>query len=370
MNGEALAYVHDREVRGLNLTKRIEADEIWSYCYAKQYMAGQCKFPKNFKPKHVGDAWSWVAIDPDSKLLVSVRIGTRDVTTGREFFRDLRNRIPGPVVIATDSFSVYPRIIDDAFGSNAKHVILKKQMKGGWDRETGDSFVTVYGIKKYSLKADADEILKASTSYVERHNGTIRNYISRFNRRTYRFSKKFENHCHAQAIYVAYYNFVKAHAGLGKAECSLTPAMKAGVTNRVWTYDDLLDEIETYWLGRAEPKVKQITSTQAYTPLSEGEESNKPHFVMFDPVKPEAKLHLSTCRNCQRGRGRRPGVQKRTVWYAFDTKEEALECARTLARFDYSECAICLVGKYRTRQQPAKVGRQSRMKELLRATRK
>jgi hypothetical protein len=124
--------------------------------------------------------------------------------------------------------------------------VLKKEFKKWWNPQTGESGNVLTAVEKTAQNQSRVDISLASTSLVERLNASIRNSISRFTRQTYKFSKRLENHIHAQSIFVMYYNFVKPHRGLTGAERHFTPAMKAGLTNRVWSYDDILDEVDGY----------------------------------------------------------------------------------------------------------------------------
>ncbi len=130
----------------------------------------------------------------------------------------------------------------------------------------------------------------ASTSLVERLNASIRNFSSRFTRPTFKFSKKLSNHIHAQAIFVMYYNFVRQHDGLKGAERHWTPAMKAGRSNRLWSYDDLLNEVDEYWRHKAMQPILRVVPPRQYLPLAAGETSLLPYFVMYSPVKSKRRF--------------------------------------------------------------------------------
>ena len=186
--------------------RRIQADEIWSFVYAK-------KDTQTDNPE-AGDVWTWVAICEDTRLVPTWCIGDRTFQTASEFMRDLALRIRYPVRLTTDGLQVYVEAIDDAFGSwMVDHRILKR----------------IY-----------PEAAVGRTSYIERQNLTMRMNIRRYQRATNAFSKKLENHAHAVALNYMVYNFARPHQSLDR----LTPAMAAGVTDRRWTMEDIIQMVD------------------------------------------------------------------------------------------------------------------------------
>ena len=212
--GTVAAAHHDAAVRGVR-AKHIQADEIWSFCYAKDKNVEGAKAA----PEGAGDVWTWTALDTDSRLIVSYTVGARGEVTAGAFMRDLRARIAGPVQISTDGLNVYPEAVIRAFGPSADYAQL------------------VYATKTaISGEPAMDDV---STSYVERQNLTMRMSMRRFTRKTNGFSKKLENHLHMLRLYFLHYNFLRVHRSL-----RVTPAMEAGLADRLLDLDWLVDRLE------------------------------------------------------------------------------------------------------------------------------
>lgn len=230
--GAACAKYHDEHVRNVKASV-IQCDEIWSFTYAKQKNVATAKAA----PEHAGDTWTWTAIDSESKLIVSYMVGGRDSEYAIEFMDDLRARLANRVQLTTDGHKAYLEAVEGAFGADVDYAQLIK-MYGG---ETGSkghekkySPAECTGIKKRTVEGNPDKAL-ISTSHVERQNLTMRMHMRRFTRLTNAFSKKIENHMHAVALHFMYYNFVKVHQTL-----KVTPAMEAGLTDRLWDVADLV----------------------------------------------------------------------------------------------------------------------------------
>lgn len=349
--GEAFCAAHDRLVRVIKPT-RIEADELWSYVYTKRERNlrkrdwNVSEGPRrNFPPAERGAFFTWTALDPDSKLLISYHTGDRGFDTGLEFFKDLRSRVPGRPMITTDAYHAYPDLIERTFG-DVDHVMLQKRIKSWRDPRTGESGNKLISITKETRGYSKVDLRLASTSHVERMNATIRNFNTRFTRQGYKFSKRFANHLHAIAIGMFYYNFSRRHHGLKGSYRHFTPAMKAGISSKIWTFGDMLDEADAYWARKAIRAPLTLASAPIYVPLAVGATSPLPYFVMHSEGKREAKVHKGACRNCQQGMGRMQGGAGSNKWYAFQTQEEAEGCAMGLAPLAYSVCSICVVGKY------------------------
>jgi IS1 family transposase len=233
--GKACAAYHDANLRDVKAS-RVQVDEIWSFTYAKQKNVATAKDA----PEGAGDTWTWTAIDADSKLIVSYLVGGRDAEYAMWFMDDLAARLPNRVQLTSDGHRAYLEAVEGAFGSDVDYAQLVKLYGslGGNTPERRYSPGECNGIRKRMVegKPDADHI---STSYVERQNLTMRMHMRRFTRLTNAFSKKVENHAHAVALHMMYYNFVRIHKTL-----RVTPAMAAGVTDRLWEIADIAKLVE------------------------------------------------------------------------------------------------------------------------------
>ena len=253
--GEALTAAHDRLVRGISPT-RLELDELWEFVYTKRDK-NLAKRDKNAKlgprkrrpPTDRGEYYTWTALDPDSKLLVSYHTGDRSSVTALAFMNDLNLRVTGRPLISTDGYSAYTDTIQRSFGADVDHVVMQKEIKTWRNPETGDRGSVLVELKKVPQNQSRVDLSLASTSKVERMNATIRNFNSRFTRQSYRFSKKLENHLHALSIGFMYYNFARSHGGFKGQERHYSPAMKAGLTNKLWTFDDCLMKLTVIGSG-------------------------------------------------------------------------------------------------------------------------
>ena len=217
----------------VNLTcKRLQLDEIWSFVYAK------AKNVPDEKRGKAGDVWTWVAIDADSKLVPSWRIGSRDGATACEFVADLASRLANRVQITSDGHRPYLEAVDKAFGSDVDFAQLIKIYGETVEGQKRYSPAECIGAKKSKVVGNPD-LCCVSTSFVERQNLTMRMSIRRFTRLTNAFSKKIENHAHSVALHYMHYNFVRIHKTL-----RVTPAMAAGVADHLWTISDIVDLVE------------------------------------------------------------------------------------------------------------------------------
>lgn len=235
--GKACADYQDRVFRNLHC-KRIQCDEIWTFCYAKEK-----NVPKDLKATFgFGDVWTWTAIDADSKLVPSWLVGDRTVATATMFINDLASRLSNRVQLSTDGYHGYLTAIDNAFGNKIDYATIQKIYRNppeGNERRYSQGICC--GVKKDDIKGEPDA-KHISTSYVERQNLTMRMGMRRFTRLTNAFSKKVENHACAVALHYMHYNFCRIHKSL-----RVTPAMEAGVTDHVWSIEEvegLLEAVE------------------------------------------------------------------------------------------------------------------------------
>jgi len=235
--GRACAIFHHDKVVDVN-AQTIQCDEIWSFVYSKDK-----NVDRNKKNVHgAGDAWTWTAIDADTKLAISYFVGSRDANSANEFMHDVASRLRNRVQLTTDGHTAYLRAIQNSFGSDIDYAQLIK-IYGSPDGAANDKrYSPAECISTETRKVSGDPDLSlVSTSYVERQNLTMRMSIRRFTRLTNAFSKKIENHFFAIAIHFAYYNFVRVHQSLKTA-----PAVAAGLIKKPMTVEDIVNLTEKY----------------------------------------------------------------------------------------------------------------------------
>jgi IS1 family transposase len=235
--GMACAEYQDRALVNLPC-KRLQVDELWSFVYAKEKTARVTPGA----PEGSGDAWTWTAICADTKLMPSWFIGSRDSEAAMIFMDDLAKRLASRVQITSDGFRPYLEAVEGAFGIDVDYAQLVK-IYGPAPSDSGPrrySPPECIGSRRHRIEGNPDP-KHVSTSYVERNNLTIRMHMRRYTRLTNAFSKKVENHAHAFALHAMYYNFVRIHK-----THRLTPAMAAGVTERLWEIGDIVTVIEKW----------------------------------------------------------------------------------------------------------------------------
>jgi IS1 family transposase len=237
--GTACSVYQDQAMRDLTC-ERVQVDELWCFCYAKAR-----NVPADKRGEFgYGDVWTWVAIDADTKLVPTYRIGARDVGEAMAFMKDLASRLRSRVQLTTDGHFPYLMAVPEAFGSEVDYAQLVKVYGSDANPKKPE--------KRYSpsvcLEAvpnrvtgdpDPDHI---STSHVERLNLTMRMSMRRYTRLTNAFSKKVENLAAAVSLHFMHYNFCRPHQSLGK---KTTPAMAAGLTDHVWTLRELIALLES-----------------------------------------------------------------------------------------------------------------------------
>ena len=230
--GEVCSAYHDQYVRNLQ-SKRIQCDEIWSFCYSKDKNVKGAKAA----PEGAGNVWTWTALDADSKLICSWAVGGRDAETAQRFMEDLQVRVKTRTQITTDGLRLYLDAVQEAFGDDGVDYAMLIKIYGaasGKGDERRYSPAQCIGAKKMKVDGNPD-IKHVSTSYVERQNLNMRTGMRRFTRLTNAFSKKIDNHCHALALYFMFYNFCRIHKTL-----KVSPAMAAGVTDKLWDMEDIV----------------------------------------------------------------------------------------------------------------------------------
>lgn len=232
---EASFAFQDRTLRELPCT-RIQADEIWAFIGCKE---GHLR--PDQKGKGRGDVWTWTALDPDSKLLVSWRCGTRESTDAILFMQDIASRVKGRIQLSTDGYLGYLDAVETAFGADVDHGRVIKIFGTPFEgsrMEARYSPAKCTEVRKEVGRGEPDPA-HICTSHNERHNLTMRMQMRRFTRLTNGFSKKFENHAHAVNLHAIHYNFCRIHQSI---RC--TPAMEAGITDHVWSIEEIIDLLD------------------------------------------------------------------------------------------------------------------------------
>lgn len=226
--GDACRAYHDANVQGVT-AKRVQCDEIWSFVGAKMANASEQQVADGW-----GDAWTWTAIDADSKLVISYLVGQRGAAWANVFMKDVASRVTSRIQLTTDGLKCYGEAVEGAFGCDVDYAMLIKLYGNdtALDRRysTGECIGT-----QTAILAGSPDPQHISTSFVERLNLTTRMQIRRFTRLTNAFSKKWENHEAAVALHFMHYNFCRIHKTL-----RVTPAMEAGLSGHVWTVEELV----------------------------------------------------------------------------------------------------------------------------------
>lgn len=237
--GAACMGYHDRTVRNVPC-KRVQSDEIWCFCYAKENHLPQEKRGQF----GYGDVWTYAAIDADTKLVVSWYVGQKDPESTYGFIYDLASRLAGRVQLTTDSFQNYLKAVRAAFNGQVDYAMLSKLYGKIPNYETRGpehrySPMGVVAVRKFTIEGQPDPD-HVSTSYIERQNLTMRMGIRRFTRLTNGFSKKIENLILAIALHFTYYNFCRVHQTL-----KTTPAVAAGIADHVWSLSEIVGLLDS-----------------------------------------------------------------------------------------------------------------------------
>jgi IS1 family transposase len=224
--GEACGKMMDESMRNLPCAK-IEVDEIWGYVGKKQRVASAMDTSSG-----LGDAWTFVAIDPETKAVPSFLVGKRDYVTADKFVADLSNRMKNRIQLSSDAMQHYASAVEKSFGGEVDYGQIVKIYRSS-EGAGRYSPPKIESVRRENISGQPHRI---STSMIERQNLTMRMHCRRLTRLTNAFSKKLENFKAAIALHFAYYNFVKVHSSL-----RVTPSMSLGVSSRLWTVADLVD---------------------------------------------------------------------------------------------------------------------------------
>lgn len=233
--GAVASKFQDRMFRDLTC-KRIQVDELWGFIGAKAKNVTATLAAKN---PSAGDIWLWVAIDADTKIVPTWLLGGRDADVACQFLYDLRQRLSNRVQLTSDGHKAYLVGVDYAWsGMNIDYAMLVKMYGAERPGEARYSPAECIGCKATPIigKPDPEHV---STSFAERQNLNVRMGVRRYTRLTNAFSRKIENHSAAVALYYFAYNFINIHRTL-----RTTPAMAAGVTDRLWEVSDLVAILE------------------------------------------------------------------------------------------------------------------------------
>ena len=232
--GAACSKYQDEHIRNIR-ARRVQCDEIWSFVGSKEKNTSIEK-----KAHGWGDCWTWTALDADTKLMISFRLGARSLNTASDFMHDVAERLAGRIQLTTDGNRVYIEAVESAFQDEIDYAMLRKLYGADPEApETRYSPAKCIGcdMKKISGNPDPKHV---STSYVERANLTMRMSMRRFTRLTNGFSKKLENHAAMVALYFMYYNFARVHQTL-----RVTPAIEAGIADHVWNIEEIVGLLDS-----------------------------------------------------------------------------------------------------------------------------
>jgi IS1 family transposase len=227
--GNGCAKLMDEQMRELRC-RRIEVDEIWAYVGKKQR-----HMTVRDDPRRLGDQYTFVALDPQSKLVPAYRIGERDLPTATAFLADLSDRLANRVQLSSDALAAYVDATERAFGADVDYGQIVKFYEAEPVGRGRYSPPHVVGAERSVIVGNPDQA-HISTSLIERQNLTMRMSMRKFTRLTNAFSKKIENLRAAVSLHFAHYNFVRVHRSL-----RVTPAMEAGVSDRLWSLNDLVE---------------------------------------------------------------------------------------------------------------------------------
>ena len=229
--GKACADYQNATLRNIK-SQRVQVDEIWSFCYAKQKnvtleMAEQ---------RVCGDVWTFAAIDADTKLVISWLVGRREAGHAAQFLQDVAERLSNRVQLTTDGHKMYLHAVPNAFGGDVDYAQLVKVYGNDPEGQKRYSPAQCLGTQRVEVIGDPDP-RHISTSFIERQNLTMRMQMRRFTRLTNAFSKKIENHMHMVALFYMWYNFGRVHQTL-----RVTPAMEAGLSSHVWSVQEIISQ--------------------------------------------------------------------------------------------------------------------------------
>ena len=229
--GDVVRDYQDTTLRNLKC-QRIQCDEIWSFVGCKEQ-----HLQPNERKQGRGDVWTWTALDPDTKLMVSWHVGLREYADSCMFMEDLASRLANRIQLTTDGHKSYRTAVHEAFGNEVDYGTEVKIYGLPLDSgriEARYSPSRCKEVKKTAVFGSPD-VARITTAHNERHNLTMRMQMRRFTRLTNAFSKKFQNHAAAVHLHMMHYNFCRVHQTL---RC--TPSMEAGISDHIWGIDEII----------------------------------------------------------------------------------------------------------------------------------
>jgi IS1 family transposase len=229
--GALCARLMDEKVQNLKC-EEVEVDEVWGYVGKKQKNVRW-----NDNQRELGDQYIFVAMDAQTKVVCSYVVGKRNTENANLLMRDLQYRVATRITLTTDGFKPYLEAVEKSFGGNVDYSQLIKVYSG--DERARERYSPSELVTSYSATISGTP-KRTSTSYIERQNLTVRMQMRRFTRLTNAFSKKLSSMKAAVALHFAHYNFMRIHRSL-----RVTPAMQAGLTDHVWTWDLCQPRIRT-----------------------------------------------------------------------------------------------------------------------------
>ena len=249
--GKACSDYQDMVLRNLSC-RRIQVDEIWAFYYTKQKNVESAKNPV----EGAGDIWTWTAICADTKLVPSWLVGSRDADAANMFMQDLASRVAHRIQLTSAGHRPYLEAVEGAFGAEIDYSMLIKLYGQPPPDAARYSPPECIGTQTLNIQGSPDPAY-ISTSYVERQNLTMRMAMRRFTRLTNGFSKKAENHAYAVALHYMHYNFGRIHKTL-----RVTPAMQAGVSDHVWTMEEIAGLMNANYVPKPRGPYKKKTQPE------------------------------------------------------------------------------------------------------------
>jgi IS1 family transposase/transposase-like protein len=228
--GKKAAALLDVLVSGVEV-KDVQADEIWAFVEMKE----KTKTRKGITDLQVGDAYTFVAVERSSKVVLAHHLGRRSGADASRLMAKLEGATKGcRFQLSTDGFDQYEGAVEEHFGADVDYGQIIKTFGSDLSDERRYSPPSIIGAEKRAISGDPDEA-RVCTSHVERQNLHMRMQLRRLTRLTNGFSKKWENLRAALALHFWAYNFTWMHSTI---RC--TPAMAAGVARKPLRVGDLL----------------------------------------------------------------------------------------------------------------------------------